>query len=167
MTVTHRGATERTYFDAAASFLPTAYRLLPTPSEGSRQKAEGRRENTTRALLTAAVGRQMISDVPMGCFLSGGIDSSIIALLMRKHASDVRTFSIAFEDPRYDESGYAQRVATHLGTRHETFTVRPDAAADLPKLAAAFGEPFGDSSALPTYYLSRRNSPTRESGTER
>jgi asparagine synthase (glutamine-hydrolysing) len=139
MTITHRGAIDRTYFD-------------PNVGEvGERQKAEGR----TRELLTAAVGRQMISDVPMGCFLSGGIDSSIVALLMRKHASDVRTFSIAFEDPRYDESAYAQRVATHLGTTHETFTVRPDAAADLPKLAAAFGEPFGDSSALPTYYLSR------------
>jgi asparagine synthase (glutamine-hydrolysing) len=101
----------------------------------------------------------MVSDVPMGCFLSGGIDSSIIAALMRKHSGEVRTFSIGFEDARYDESGYARRVAEHLGTQHQTFMVRPDAASDLPKLAAAFGEPFGDSSALPTYYLARETRP--------
>ena len=64
------------------------------------------------------------------------------------------TFSIGFDDPIYDEREFAAKVATHLGTEHHSFVVRPDAA-DLPKIAAAFGEPFGDSSALPTYYLSR------------
>src|SRR2546423_1388170 len=67
----------------------------------------------------------------------------------------VLTFSIGFDDPRYDETEYAARVAHHLGTEHRAFHVRPDAAADLPKLAAVFGEPFADSSALPTHYLSR------------
>src|SRR5437588_452451 len=74
---------------------------------------------------------------------------------MKAAAGEVLTFSIGFDDPRYDESGYAAAVARHLGTKHHAFTVRPDAAADLPKIAAAFGEPFGDSSALPTYYLAR------------
>ena len=142
MTVAQRGAAERTYFD-------------PNRAESGRWEAEG----GTKELLTAAVGRQMVSDVPMGCFLSGGIDSSIIAALMRKHSAEVRTFSIGFEDVQYDESGYAQRVAKHLDTQHQTFMVRPDAAKDLPKLAAAFGEPVGDSSALPTYYLARETRP--------
>src|SRR5205807_4532154 len=74
-------------------------------------------------------------------------------------AGDVLTFSIGFDDPRYDETEYAAAVAKHLGTKHHTFKVRPDAAADLPKIAAAFGEPFGDSSALPTYYLARETRP--------
>ena len=113
---------------------------------------------TTRRLLTAAVGRQLVSDVPIGCFLSGGVDSSVIAAAMKAASGQgqkVLTFSIGFDDPRYDESEYAQRVAAHLGTDHRSFVVRPEAAADLPRIAAAFGEPFGDSSALPTYYVAR------------
>src|SRR4029453_14305372 len=67
----------------------------------------------------------------------------------------VLTFSIGFDDPRYDETEYAAAVAKHLGTEHRKFVVQPNAAADLPKLARAFGEPFADSSALPTHYLAR------------
>ncbi len=139
MTITRAGAVSRTYFD---------------PNRGepfSNIDATTR----TRQLLTQAVSRQLVSDVPVGCFLSGGIDSSIIAAAMKATAGDVLTFSMGFDDPRYDESGYAARVARHLGTKHHAFTVRPDAAADLPAIAAAFGEPFGDSSALPSYYLAR------------
>lgn len=105
-----------------------------------------------------AVKRQLVSDVPVGCFLSGGIDSSVIAAAMKAAVSDgqaVMTFAIGFDDPRYDETKFAAQVAKHLGTEHREFTVRPDAAEDLPKLARVFGEPFGDSSALPTHYLSR------------
>src|SRR5439155_3964825 len=112
----------------------------------------------TRALVTEAVRRQLVSDVPLGCFLSGGIDSSVIAAAMKAAVGanqPVHTFSIGFEDPRYDETRYAAEVARYLGTRHEQFAVRPDAAADLPKLAGVFGEPFADSSALPTHYLAR------------
>jgi asparagine synthase (glutamine-hydrolysing) len=111
-----------------------------------------------RELVSDAVRRQLVSDVPLGCFLSGGIDSSIIALTMKQAVSqgqEVLTFSIGFDDPRYDESRFANEVAHHLGTKHQTFIVRPDAAEDLPKLAAVFAEPFADSSALPTYWLSR------------
>ena len=111
-----------------------------------------------RALVTDAVRRQLVSDVPLGCFLSGGIDSSIIAAAMKASVGadqPVHTFSIGFDDPRYDETRYAADVARHLGTQHQQFTVKPDAADDLPKLAQVFGEPFADSSALPTHYLSR------------
>jgi asparagine synthase (glutamine-hydrolysing) len=114
-----------------------------------------------KSAVLRAVQRQLVSEVPLGCFLSGGIDSSIIAAamktVMKSAAGDQRvlTFSIGFDDPRYDETQYAAEVAKHLATEHRTFTVRPDAAEDLPKLAKVFGEPFGDSSALPTHYLSR------------
>jgi len=112
----------------------------------------------TREVIVEAVRRQLVADVPLGCFLSGGIDSSIIAAAMRQAVGGgqpILTFSIGFEDPRYDESAYAAAVARHLGTRHERFVVHPRAAEDLPKLARVFGEPFADSSALPTHYLSR------------
>jgi len=110
----------------------------------------------TASLVRAAVSRQLISDVPVGCFLSGGIDSSVIAAAMKATAGQrVLTFSIGFDDPRYDETRFAAAVAKHLGTEHQSFIVKPDAAEDLPKLAAVFGEPFADSSALPTHYLAR------------
>jgi asparagine synthase (glutamine-hydrolysing) len=105
-----------------------------------------------------AVNRQLVSDVPVGCFLSGGIDSSVIAAAMQSSipsGQKILTFSIGFDDPRYDETEFAAAVAAHLGTTHHKFIVRPDAAEDLPKLAAVFGEPFADSSALPTHYLAR------------
>jgi asparagine synthase (glutamine-hydrolysing) len=112
----------------------------------------------TRETVCRAVRRQLVSDVPIGCFLSGGIDSSIIACAMRLAAGrdqPVMTFSVGFDDPRYDERPFAAEVARYLGTQHHAFCVKPNAADDLPKLASAYGEPFGDSSALPTYYLSR------------
>jgi asparagine synthase (glutamine-hydrolysing) len=113
---------------------------------------------STRELLLRAVKNQLVADVPIGCFLSGGVDSSIIAAAMKAATAPdqrVLTFSIGFDDPRYDEREYAAKVSAHLGTEHRSFVVRPDAACDLPRIATAFGEPFGDSSALPTYYLAR------------
>jgi asparagine synthase (glutamine-hydrolysing) len=125
-------------------------------------KRSGEREDVARPrirdLVTSAVKRQLVSDVPLGCFLSGGIDSSIIAAAMRASAAPdqpVMTFSIGFEDKRYDETRYAGDVARHLGTQHRQFFVHPNAAEDLPRLAAVYGEPFADSSALPTHYLAR------------
>jgi len=113
----------------------------------------------TRSLVCGAVKQQLVADVPLGCFLSGGMDSSVIAAAMKANAApgqNVHTFSIGFNDPRYDETSYAAAVASYLGTEHKQFTVHPRAAADLPHLAAMFGEPFADSSALPTYYLSQK-----------
>jgi asparagine synthase (glutamine-hydrolysing) len=112
----------------------------------------------TRELVGNAVRRQLVSDVPLGCLLSGGIDSSVVAAAARRAIPDEQpllTFSISFDDPRYDEGRYAEQVARHLGTKHHRFTVQPEAAADLPALAEVYGEPFGDSSALPVHYLSR------------
>jgi asparagine synthase (glutamine-hydrolysing) len=125
----------------------------------SNEFAEGKSVTAAdvKAAVLSAVRRQLVSDVPVGCFLSGGIDSSVIAAAMKAVAGDqsVLTFSIGFDDPRYDETPHAAEVARHLGTEHREFTVRVNAAEDLPRLAKVFGEPFGDSSALPTHYLSR------------
>ena len=112
----------------------------------------------TRETVLNAVRRQLVADVPVGCFLSGGIDSSVVASAMKTVApvgQRLLTFSIGFDDARYDETAFSRQVAEHLGTDHRSFIVRPHAAEDLPRLAAVFGEPFGDSSALPTHYLAR------------
>jgi asparagine synthase (glutamine-hydrolysing) len=108
-----------------------------------------------RELLSDAVREQMVADVPLGAFLSGGVDSTIIVGLMQKFSSQpVKTFSIGFDDPAFDETGYAQMAATHLGTEHHAFRVRPDAWSTIPNLAKQFDEPFADSSALPTWFVS-------------
>jgi asparagine synthase (glutamine-hydrolysing) len=102
-------------------------------------------------VLSDAVRLRLRSDVPVGCFLSGGMDSSVVTGLMaRLSAEPVRTFSIGFDVPAYDESRYAQAVASHFSTRHTSEIVTLDAIALLPDLARAFDEPFGDSSAIPT-----------------
>jgi asparagine synthase (glutamine-hydrolysing) len=108
-----------------------------------------------RQLLDSAVQMRMRSDVPLGAFLSGGVDSSIIAALMQKHSAEpVKTFTIGFPVPEYDESKYAAAVARHLQTDHHVLEVKPDALAVLPKLAYYYDEPFADSSAIPTWYVS-------------
>jgi asparagine synthase (glutamine-hydrolysing) len=109
-----------------------------------------------RSTLGDAVREQMISDVPLGAFLSGGIDSTIIAGLMQKTSSQrVKTFAIGFPDPEYDETRYAELAARHLGTEHESFIVAPKAWETLRELCVQFDEPFADSSALPTWYVAR------------
>jgi asparagine synthase (glutamine-hydrolysing) len=129
------------------------------PNEPAAQATPADPVASARRLVLQAVRRQMVADVPVGCFLSGGVDSSVVAAAMKAAAApgqQVLSFSIGFDDPRYDETPYAARVASHLGTQHRQFIVRPDAAADLPRLAAAFGEPFADSSSLPTHYLAQQ-----------
>jgi asparagine synthase (glutamine-hydrolysing) len=109
-----------------------------------------------RSTLSDAVREQMIADVPLGAFLSGGIDSTIIVGLMQQASSrPVRTFSIGFDDPAFDESRYAELAARHLGTEHHAFRVTPRAWETLPALAWQFDEPFADSSALPTWYVAQ------------
>ena len=109
-----------------------------------------------RVTLSDAVREQMIADVPLGAFLSGGIDSTIIVGLMQQASGQpVKTFAIGFPDPNYDETSYAEMAARHLGTEHQTFIVEPKAWETLPALAWQFDEPFADSSALPTWYVSR------------
>jgi asparagine synthase (glutamine-hydrolysing) len=106
-------------------------------------------------LLTDAVGKRLVADVPVGAFLSGGVDSSLIVALAQAQRSDpIRTFSIGFSVADYDETHYAAQVAEYLGTKHQRFEVRPDAVSVLDRLVWHFDEPFGDSSAIPTWYLS-------------
>ena len=105
--------------------------------------------------LEESVRLRMISDVPLGAFLSGGIDSSSIVAMMARNASGpVKTFSIGFTSKQYDETRYARMVAERYATDHEELIVEPDAVAVLPKLVWHYGEPFADPSAVPTYYVS-------------
>lgn len=107
------------------------------------------------ARLRAAVSMRMISEVPLGAFLSGGLDSSSVTSFMANaSAGPVKTCSIGFNDAVADESGYARIVAEHHHTDHYTETVEPDACVLLDRLAGIYAEPFADSSALPTYLLS-------------
>ncbi len=106
-------------------------------------------------LLTDAVSVRLRSDVPLGAFLSGGIDSSLVVAIAQKQLDvPIRTFSIGFSEPEFDETSYAQMVADHVGTKHERFEVTPDALEIIDKLSYQYDEPFSDSSAVPTWYLS-------------
>jgi asparagine synthase (glutamine-hydrolysing) len=120
------------------------------------QLNEAEASKTLREKLTEAVRLRMISDVPLGAFLSGGIDSSIVVGLMAQLSSTrVKTFSIGFDDAAYDETAHARRIAKKWSTEHYEFTVKPNAVEVLPKLVRHFGEPYADSSAIPTFYVSQ------------
>lgn len=107
-----------------------------------------------REHLREVVRLRLVSDVPLGAFLSGGIDSSaMVALMSQESEKPVKTFSIGFEEDAYNELPYARVVAQQFGTDHHEFTVRPDAMAILPRIVWHYGEPFADSSAIPSFYL--------------
>ncbi len=108
-----------------------------------------------RTLLADAIRIRLRSDVPLGAFLSGGIDSSlIVAIAQQQLETPIRTFSIGFSEADFDETHYAKMVADHVGTKHERFEVTPDAMDILDRLVRQYDEPFGDSSVVPTWYLS-------------
>ena len=126
------------------------------PESVSYEDACGR----VRTLLSEAVKRRMVADVPLGVFLSGGLDSAIVAALAAKHSTaPLECFSIGFDYPRYDESADCKATAAHIaalaphGLHHHIRTVQPQDFDLLPKLAAEFGEPYADASMLPSYFL--------------
>ena len=123
------------------------------PFRGSDTEAVAALEH----VLGQAVSSQMVADVPLGAFLSGGIDSTTIVALMQERSSrPVRTFTIGFSDPAFDESPSARAVAAHLGTEHTEFRVTPaDAMAVIPRLPHIYDEPFSDSSQIPTFLVSQ------------
>ncbi|MBI2221881.1 MAG: asparagine synthase (glutamine-hydrolyzing) [Acidobacteria bacterium] len=118
---------------------------------------DGREEEAAarlRDVLGDAVRAHLVSDVPLGAFLSGGVDSSLVVGLMAEASSRVTTFSIGFDEPEFDELPHARAVAQHFGTDHHEFVVRPDALAILDAVIDHFDEPFADASAIPTWYVS-------------
>jgi asparagine synthase (glutamine-hydrolysing) len=121
------------------------------PFTGSADEAA----QALRGVLASAVRSHMVSDVPLGAFLSGGVDSSVVVGLMAEASSrPVKTFSIGFDEPQFDELEHARTVAQHFGTEHHEFVVRPDGLSILDRLIAHSDEPFADSSAIPTWYVS-------------
>lgn len=126
----------------------------PSFAEQTRSPEEYLRE--VRDTLRSSVELRLQSDVPLGAFLSGGIDSSIVVGLMRELTGQpVKTFSIGFPVPEYDETAYAREAATRFGTEHHEFRVEPDCVEALRTLVWHYDEPFADSSAIPTYYVSK------------
>jgi asparagine synthase (glutamine-hydrolysing) len=115
---------------------------------------EAEAEDELARLLDQAVSSRLVSDVPFGAFLSGGLDSSVVVALMSRHLEQpVRTFSIGFKEAQYNELSDARRVATHLGTEHHELIVEPDSVDLMHKLVWYLDEPFADSSAVPTYLV--------------
>ena len=146
MRVCHRATTEWRYWDPVPLAVGPRLRI---GVEDATQELE--------SLLRTAVRGQMVSDVPLGAFLSGGVDSTaIVSLMVEMSSAPVRTFTVGFDVPRFDESRHADAVAKHLGTAHtlEYLTER-DALALVEQVPAMYGEPFADSSALPTHLVSR------------
>lgn len=147
--------------DAAwlTSRLEPYWSLASVAAKGMAQPIQDADEATRQleALLHEAVAMRMVADVPLGAFLSGGIDSSLITALMQAQSGrPVRTFSIGFHEPRFDEAPFARAVARHLGTEHTELYVDARTALDLvPSLADTFDEPFADFSQLPTLLVSQ------------
>ncbi len=129
---------------------------MPAPAErASGGFSELEASEYLRNTFDQAVKVRLISDVPVGAFLSGGIDSgSVVASMALQSAQSVKTFSIGFEEPGFNELSLAAAVAKKYRTEHHEMIVRPDSVDLVPKLVRHFDEPFGDSSAIPTYLVS-------------
>ncbi len=128
---------------------------LPDFSKKIKISEEEVIEETTR-IVRESTKLRMISEVPLGAFLSGGVDSSVVVALMAQESpTPVKTFSIGFEEQDFSELKYAKTVAEHVGAEYNEFIVRPNAVEVLPTLVDHYGEPYADSSAIPTYYVSK------------
>lgn len=134
---------------------PRVQRYWELPFETDAGISEAEALVGLRERLTDAVKVRLMSDVPLGAFLSGGIDSSaVVALMAQVSSSRVKTYSIGFEDEDYSELEHARRVAQHLGTEHHELVVRPRALELMPRLVWGLDEPFADASMLPTFHVS-------------
>lgn len=135
------------------SVMEIARRGQDDPFKGTRQEAADELER----LLKDAIAGQMVADVPVGAFLSAGIDSStVVALMQSLHQGKVKSFTIGMKEEGYNEAVYAKEIAQHLGTEHtELYISELDAQGVIPKLGEMFGEPFADSSQIPTYLVSK------------
>jgi asparagine synthase (glutamine-hydrolysing) len=128
--------------------------------ESGGQIAEGRGDEDTtpeavRDVIERAVAMRLESDVPVGCFLSGGVDSSLIAAFARRHTRELHTFTVRMPDARYDESAYAQAAAEHLGTTHHELACEQSPAETVQDLIASLGAPLADSSLLPAHWVAK------------
>lgn len=149
--------------DLQAGVLPVSksyWSLIDSAVKGINNSLSLGKENLIselECLLQSSVKQQMISDVPLGAFLSGGVDSSLIVALMQKISSrPIKTFTIGFNENDYNEANYAKEVARHLGTEHTEMYVSPEQAmAVIPKLSTVYDEPFSDSSQIPTFLVSK------------
>ena len=154
-----RSRFEREGWQGALTLLLICSTLLPGAKRSERRHGRRLEKRQIRSLddvdasLSDAVTSRLEADVPLGCFLSGGIDSSLIAHHARQARPDLTTLCMRMPDPRYDESEHAAAVARHLGTNHVTLDVQPSAAEDVVRLITQLGLPFADSSLLPTYWL--------------
>lgn len=176
------GFLRKGYIGGTSTILKNVYKLLPgnllrfklnehpeidkywslqeVVSNGYNDKFDGSFTEATEQLnelLTNAITMRMISDVPLGSFLSGGIDSSVVASIMQKNSSSpIRTFSIGFHESQFNEAPHAASIAKHLGTDHTEMYVSPEDALEvIPSLPTIFDEPFSDPSQIPTYLLSK------------
>jgi asparagine synthase (glutamine-hydrolysing) len=141
-----------TWCDGRTAITPYWESLPEETFSGSEQDAVAQ----LREVLTDAVRSHLVSDVPLGAFLSGGIDSSVVVALMSAvSGARVKTFSIGFDEPAFDELAHARRVARHFDTDHHELVVRPDGLAILDDVISHFDEPFADASAIPTWYVSQ------------
>ena len=132
------------------------YWRLPSPMAANNRSRPAELADELVERLTEAVKLRLVSDVPLGAFLSGGVDSSAVVALMSKFGSGpVKTFSIGFPNKEYNETRYARMVAERYATDHQEMIVEPDAIGIIPRLVWQYGEPFADPSAIPTYYVSQ------------
>ena len=159
----------RTIFGSIRKVPPGAYLLLSLDGGAPRIErywdlrfapdhsvSEGEWLERLPHVLGETVARHMVADVPVGAFLSGGVDSStVVAFMARASSTPIRTFSIGFDEADFDELAYARQVARRYGTAHSEYVVKPDALEVLPRLAWQLDEPFADSSVIPTYYVSK------------
>ena len=124
--------------------------------EPDYSKTENQWSEEIESALSKTVKQHMISDVPLGAFLSGGIDSSSVVAMMAKNSRlPIQTFSIGFKEQKYNELQYAREIAQKYGCIHHEQIIEPESISLLPKLVSAYDEPFADSSAIPTYYVSK------------